>query len=227
MGHDCEYTDPDRRPAPKWGGASVGTVVDPFRGTVHVYESEPERAVLTVLISLPGVLSIREQRTVYHDLRGVQRPYTFDLIVEWVCGRREAVAVRQTVEGLHRDDTVEVIKAICAQHGARFADDYRAVTYETLDPVAVLNGREILRCGRDHDHTGKNAVRQALPRLGHITTLREIADTTALGQRGVRAAVALLQSGILGVPAGERLRLDLPLENRRSEATSKTSNHPL
>jgi hypothetical protein len=37
---------------------------------------------------------------------------------------------------------------------------------------------------------------------------------TGLGQRGVRAAVALLQSGILMNPPGKRLCLDLLLENR-------------
>jgi hypothetical protein len=214
VGYDCSDTDPDRRPAPTWGGASVGTIVDPFRGTVHTYESEPERAVLTVLISLPGVLGIREQRTVSYVLAGVHRRYTFDIVVEWRDGLREAIAVRQSDRGLHADDTVEVVKAICAQHGAKLADDFRAITYETLDPVAVLNGRQIIRCGRDHDYAAQSAVRGALRRLGPATTLREVAIASGHGQRGVRAAVALLQSGIIVSPPGERLRLDLPLENR-------------
>ena len=221
VGYDCSDTKPDRQPAPKWGGASVGTIVDPFRGFVHVYESETERAVLTVLISLPGVLAIREQRTEKYVLAGVERRYTFDIVVQWSDGLREAIAIRQSVDGLHADDTIEVISAICVQHGARFADDYRAITYETLDPVAVLNGRLILRCGRDHDHAARSAVRRALTLLGPVTTLREIAIATDLGQRGVRAAVALLQSGILMNPPGERLGLDLPLENRASDGIRK------
>lgn len=189
-------------------------MVDPFRGVEYVYESEPERAVLTVFASLAGVRCIREQRTVRYDRAGVQHLYTFDVIVEWVGGFKEAIAVKQTEAALLADDTVEVIKAICAQHGPEIADDYRAITYETLDPVAVLNGRQILRCGRDHDYVGQTAVRKALASLGPVTTFREVAASTGLGQRGVRAATALLQSGILANPPGERLSLDLLLENR-------------
>ena len=159
---------------------------------------------------------IREQQTVSYVLADVARSYTFDIFVEWTDGVREGIAVRQSTKALEADDTVEVIKAICSQHGNSLADDYRAVTYETLDPVAVLNGRLILRCGRDHDYAARDTVRKTLPRLGTATTLREIALATGIGQRGVRAAVALLQSGILIFPAGERLRLDLPLENRGS-----------
>ena len=189
-------------------------MVDPFRGVEYVYESEPERAVLTVFASLAGVRRIREQRTVRYDRGGVQHLYTFDIIVEWENGFREAIAVRQTEAALLADDTVDVIKAICAQRGPEIADDYRAITYETLDPVAVLNGRQILRCGRDHDYVGQAAVRKALASLGPITTFREIAAATGLGHRGVRAATALLQSWILANPPEERLDLDLPLENR-------------
>ncbi|MCP1548436.1 MULTISPECIES: hypothetical protein [Methylorubrum] len=216
MGFDWSDTDPDRHPAPKWGGASVGSIGDPFRGFEHTYESEPERAVLTVLISLPGVLRIREQRTVKYRMADVDRPYTFDIHVDWVGGVREVIAVRQTTEGLLGDETVEIVKTICAQHGSRLADDYRAVTYETLDPFAVLNGRDIIECGRDRDEAGKAAIRKALPGLGPVTTLREVAMATGLGPRGVRAAKALLQSGILMNPPGKRLDLDLELGNRIS-----------
>ncbi|WP_437871006.1 hypothetical protein ACSD7O_17405 [Methylorubrum extorquens] len=181
---------------------------------MHTYESETERAVLTVLISLPGVLRIREQRTVRYSMGGVERVYTFDILVDWVGGVRQAIAVKQTTDALYADDTVAVVDAICAQHRAKLADDYRAVTYESLDPVAVLNGRLILRCGRDHDYAAMDAVRRALTRLGPATTLREVAVATGLGRRGVRAAVALLQSGVLMNPPGKRLDLDLPLENR-------------
>ncbi|SFM31148.1 hypothetical protein [Methylobacterium pseudosasicola] len=213
---DWSDTDPDRRPTAKWGGASVGSIGDPFRGFEHGYESEPERAVLTVLISLPGVSLIREQRTVAYHLPDGGHHYTIDIHVEWMDGVREVVAVRQTDEALQRDDTVHVIKTICAQHGNRLADDYRAVTYETLDPFQVMNGREIIECGRDHDHAGRRAIRTALPGLGQVTTLREVATATGLGQRGVRAAVALLQSGVLVNPPGKLLELDLPLGNRLS-----------
>ncbi|MGY2049165.1 hypothetical protein [Methylobacterium sp. JK268] len=169
-----------------------------------------------MLISLPGVVRIREQRSVRYERVGSQHVYTFDILVDWANGVREAIAVKQTFEGLHRDETVAIVEAICAQKGSRLADDYRAITYETLDPVAVLNGRYIVACGRDHDHAGLRTVRAVLPGLGPVTSLREVALAVGLGQRGVRAAAALLQSGILMNPPGKRLGLDLPLENRVS-----------
>lgn len=202
---------------PKGNGSSVGFVVDPFRGRIYYYESETERAVLTVLISLPNVVSIREQRTVGYGPAGDRHTHTFDILVEWSDGVREAIAVKQTEDRLRRDGTVKVMETICTEHGSRFADDYRAITYETLDPIAVLNGRDIVDCGRDHDHAAMDVVRMALPGLGPVTSLREVALSTGLGQRGVRAAVALLQSGILMNPPGMRLDLDLPLENRAAD----------
>lgn len=150
---------------------------------------------------------------------GVQRVHFIDFIVTWTDGTREAFSVKHSEEALATDGVETVLQAIHAEHGAKIADDFRTITYEGLDPVAVLNGRLILRCGRDRDHAGMEAIREALQRLGPATTLREIAVASGLGQRGVRAAVALLQSGILTSPAGERLRLDLPLTSHASKAS--------
>lgn len=188
--------------------------MDPFRGTVHHYESEAERAFLTVLISLPGVVRIREQRTVRYRLGGIDRTYTFDVVVDWACGTRVAYAVKATTNELRAGDTPAILTAVGAQLGTRFAHQYRAVTNDTLDPVALLNARLIVRCGRDHDYAAMDVVRDSLPRLGRSATLREVAEATGLGRRGVRAAVALIQSGVLANPGGARLDLDLPLESR-------------
>jgi hypothetical protein len=194
----------------------VGTLTDPFRGCIYRYESETERAFLTLLISLPGVLRIREQRSVSYELAGSSRTHTLDVIVEWVGGIREAFAVKHSTDALSRGETPTgtVLAALSVQHGIRIAHDYRAVTNDTLDPVAVLNARLIVRCGRDNDRAGMEVVRKVLAGLGPTTTLREAAVATSLGMRGFRAAVALIQSGILANPGGERLSLELSLENR-------------
>ncbi|TNC11693.1 hypothetical protein FF100_18835 [Methylobacterium terricola] len=161
----------------------------------------------------------------YH-LDGDPRVHFIDFIVEWADGRREAFAVKHSEAAVAADGVEAVLRAICAEHGAEIADDFRTVTYETLDPVAVLNGRLILRCGRDRDHAALKAVQAALTRLGPGTTFREVALASGLGQRGVRAAVALLQSGILASPPGERLHLDLPLTNRAANANENGNHRP-
>jgi hypothetical protein len=211
-------TAPDRRPPPKKNGASVGEMVDPFLRKRHWFESEPERAVLTVLMTQWWVAGIQEQVTVAYRWKGRKRSYTFDLIVDTHDRRRIAYAVKRTEADLLKDDTVEILKATSAQHGAEVADEYRVVTYESLDPTAVVNGRIILRCGRDHDAAAQDRVGETLKRLGSSVTLAEIGTVSGLGQRGLRAAIALIRSGILRCPPGERLALNLPLENRGSLA---------
>ena len=224
-----DYTDtnPDRRPSPKKVGPKVGTFPEPFRGVWYGYESEPERAVLTVLATQPSVRAIREQVKVHVPQQGGgQKPYYMDVVTEDHAGRKTAWAVRQTEADLARDDTIGKLQAIRSAHGSRFAHEYRVVTYETLDPVAVLNGRQILDCGRDLDQVGREAVLDALLRLGPSVTLDQIAGATGLGERGRRAATALLASGLLVSPPGERLRPDLPLENRARRGLGRSAVHP-
>jgi hypothetical protein len=219
-------TFPDRRPAPKKHGASVGEFTDAFRRYTYVYESEPELAVLTLLISLPDVVNIREQVTVRYRWRGTVRKYTFDVVVRLRDGRRVAYATKRSERELLNDDTIEILEAIAAEHGSRVADEYRTVTYETLDPIALKNAKLIVGCGRDQDIAGQRRVREVLADLGPTVTLREVAEASGLGDRGVRAAVALIQSGILMPPRGQHLALDLPMENRGTRASASGNHSP-
>ena len=225
MGVDYVDTDPDRRPAAHKNGPSVGDIPDPFRGASYGYESGPERWFLTVATVMPNVVAIREQRLVRYRFRGLPRKYVFDAWLQWSNGRRVAYAIRDSERNLHRDDTVEVVKAIRDQLGSDFADDYRLVTYASLCPAAVRNARAILKCGRALDFEGQDAVRAALPHLGGEVTLEEVAEATGLEERGFRAALALIQSGVLIPPPGQELRPDLPLLNRLGRAASSASNY--
>ena len=58
-----------------------------------------------------------------------------------------------------------------------------------LDPVAVLNARLIVRCGRDNDRAGMEVVRKVLAGLGPTTTLRETALVWHPGEPGRRKTV--------------------------------------
>jgi len=209
-----ESTSPDRRPAPKKVGAPVGEFTDPFRHHRHVHESEPERAVLTLLFSRADVDDIREQVTVRYTWRGAVRRYTFDVVVKLHKGPRIAYAVKRSERELLRDDTIEILKAIEVEHGSRIADAYRTVTYESLDPVALENARLIVRCGRDQDIAAQRRVRECLADLPATVTLERIAQASGIGHRGLRAAIALIQSGILVLPCGQPLASNLPMVNR-------------
>lgn len=223
VGYWYRSTSPDRNPAPKKDGAPVGVLTDPFRLRKYVYESLSERAVLILFIALSDVVEIREQVTKKYRRHGGERSYTFDIVVRMRSGRVIAWAVKRTEEELMGDDTCEILKAIHAEHGTSFADEYRSVTYEKLDPVALKNAKFIVDCGGDQDVAAQARVRDVLADLPAMVTPRQIGEATKLGCRGARAAIALIQSGILGVPPGRELNADRPLENRGR--VSATANH--
>ena len=139
-------------------------------------------------------------------------------------GRRIGFAVKATREEALRADVEGVLRAIKAGGDADVADRLASISMDRLDPVAVLNAQDVLERGLDQDHRGLAAVGAALRGMGRTITLREVAHATRFGDRGVRAAVALVQAGALVIPRGERLRPDLQLENRRHRDLSRTKN---
>lgn len=191
--------------------------MDPFRKKIHYTESAPERCVLTLLIAMSDVMEIREQVRVPFILEGIRREHFLDVVVRMRDGRIIAFAVKATEADLRRGDTIAILEAIAAQHGAAVAHEYRGVSRESLDPIALDNARVILRCGRDPDARGRRIVGDLLSTLGPSVTLREIALASRMGVRGLRAAVALIQSGLLAPPRGSRLAQDLPLANRAAK----------
>lgn len=106
-----------------------------------------------------------------------------------------------------------VLTAIKARHGSRFADDYRFVSFQSLDPATVLNAKLIHRCGDELDEDARRAVRAVLPGLGPETTAAEIGRATGLDARGMRAAFALIPSGVLVNLPGRQITFDSPLTN--------------
>lgn len=176
--------------------------------------------MLTILISMPDVVTIREQVSVNYQWRGRIRKYTFDIVAEERDRHRVAYAVKHSDEALLRDDTIEIVETIAAEHGSKVADEFRTVTYESLDPIALENAKLILDCGRDHDLEAQRLVTKILADLGPTVTLRDIAEASGLGDRGVRAAIALIQSGILMLPRGRDLTIDLPMQNRGTRSAT-------
>lgn len=199
--------------SPQKKGPQVGTVGDPFRHRTYSYESEAERTVITVIGSFPSVVAIEEQVKVDYRLDGVEHVHFMDLRVTHRGGKRIAYFVKAQEKDRVRFGADGVLGAICARHGTRFADDYRFVSFEGLDPATVVNAELITRCGRHGDREALRAARAALPGLGPEVTATEIGLATGMDVRGMRAAFALIPSGILLNPPGEQLRFDTPLTN--------------
>lgn len=146
--------------------------------------------------------------------------YFMDLVVEFRCGHRKAYAVKSSQAEAVEDETEEKLRLISAFNPATFASDYRLVTFDGLDPIAVTNASLINRCARELDHDAQDAVRAVLSRLGRRVTANEIGTASGYGCRGMRAAFALIPAGLLRNPPGKRLHMDTPLTNWASRVSA-------
>ena len=172
--------------------------------------------MITVLGSFATVLAIEEQVEVTYRLNGVEHVHYMDARVTYRGGKRVAYYVKAKGTKATRAKAKAILDAICARHGAGFADDYRFVSFDKLAPETVVNASLIMRCGSDLDEEARRAVRDVLPDLGPEVTADEIGKATGLGVRGMRAAFALIPAGALLNPPGEQLHFDTPLTNLRS-----------
>lgn len=216
MGIDYARTDPSRIPRSRKTGPSVGDVTDHVRRRRHGFDSENERTVITVIASFSSVRSIREQVKVAYRRDGTMHVYFIDLVVEHRCGQRKAYAVKQNAAAALEDETRTKLRLLGEQDTEGFADDYRLVTFEGLDPVAVVNASLIARCAEAQDHEAWEAVRKVLPMLPPVATATEIGRASGYDVRGMRAAFALIPAGLLRNPPGQRLHMDTPLTNGAS-----------
>ncbi len=165
-------------------------------------------------LSFSSVKAVCEQVKMTYRRDGVDHDYFMDLVVEYRCGHRKAIAMKATEEDALLDETKVILKLLGDQDKTGVAHDYRLVTFEGLDPVTVTSASLIARCGRALDHEAQQAVRAVLPGLGPEVTAAEIGKASGYGARGVRAAFALIPAGLLKNPPGVTLHLDTPLTNR-------------
>lgn len=93
------------------------------------------------------------------------------------------------------------------------AHDFRTLSETDIDRTTIANASAIIRCARDYDEEAMDLLRAHLPSCGTTISLQECGKIAGLGSRGYRAAIALLQSGWLTIPAGERIGHDTVLCN--------------
>ncbi|MES0022412.1 MULTISPECIES: hypothetical protein [unclassified Mesorhizobium] len=177
-------------------------MVDPFRRRTIRFDSGLEESVLVVLVTLPQTLEIREQQKAEYIQHGEKRRHYFDFVQRTASGRiAYAVKYKEDVD----DDLRETLRLVSEQQGDRFADEFRILTEKDLTLTQIENAREILAYASDFDFEGQALVTAALQGLPARVLLADVVRVTGLGERGRRAAVALVQKGLLKVPANVRL----------------------
>ncbi|THF58150.1 hypothetical protein [Ollibium composti] len=196
---------------PRKRGSKIGFIVDPFRRRQVWYESILEESVLAVLLALPETLWVHEQQHVAFVRDGQQRHHYFDFVQRQARGRiAYAVKYEQDVD----DDLLETLRLVCEQVGDRFADEYLIITEKDLTRTQIENAGDILACASDFDFAVQAAVEAVLSELPSQVRLDEIVRATGQGDRARRAALTLIQKGILKVPPNVRLGDDVVLVNR-------------
>jgi len=198
-----------RRLTPRHVGAEVGEFVDPFRRRYVQWESGLEDKVANWLAALPSTADLREQQLARYR-KGLLPAHTFlDFVVTRTDGSRIVYAVRHARDA--DDELRDVLRAVADHEGDGVADEFRILRETDLDRVSIDNARLVCRCARDFDRAGVARVEDSLPRAGTRTTFRDVARRSGIGARGYRAAVALVQSGLVRPDRGERIRPDAGL----------------
>lgn len=203
----------DRRPSPRKRGSSVGSVADPFRRRRIFFESRLEYRHLMVLIANPNVVDIREQQTCSYFAGGRRHRYTADLLTTFKSGLRVAYEVKYRAD-VSRSNADVLLEEVAAQVGDSFADEYRLLTELHINDAIVANSEAIIWCARDFDASGQEIVRSMLCGAPGQMTLQEIGERSGLGGRGQRAAIALIQQGVLSFDPAQALSPRCLLQNR-------------
>ncbi|MGB3643572.1 MAG: hypothetical protein WBA15_03760 [Mesorhizobium sp.] len=201
-------------PRPRKRGSKIGFIVDPFRQRQVWYESILEESVLAVLLAAPETLCVREQQHVSFIRHGQKRSHYFDFVQRQA---RKRIAYAVKYEEDVDDDLRETLGLVCDQVGDRFADEFHIITEKDLTKEQIENAGDILECASDFDSEGQAAVEAALRGLPSRVRLEEIVHAAGQGSRGRRAALTLIQKGLLKVPPAVRLCDDAVLVNRTVE----------
>ena len=179
----------------------VGTWQDPFRRREVWYDSGLEAKLLLVLIAAPDVIEIREQQRADFVLGGKKRHHFFDCVVRWTDNWWSSCAIKY-----EKDVTPELeadLDAIADQRGDAFAEDVRILTEKYTDIAGIKNAARIVQCGLDYDVEAQEFVLAELAHLDERVCLRSLDRLGGDGVRASRAAIALIQQGVLAAPPGE------------------------
>lgn len=193
-------------------GSRIVRLVDPFRRRAIHVESGLEEGFALVQIASSTVRKIREQQKPDHAPASKINDYHVDFLTTYTDRRKVVFEVKYAADVT--DEVKDRLKLIASVAGDDFADAYRIVTEKDLSAVAIANARLIVDCGCDADLDAQAAVREAVAGRRGGTTASRLGADTGLGDRGVRAAFALIQSGLLKPQRGARLDRNTPLTIR-------------
>ena len=192
-------------------GSRTGRLVDPYNRRELCFESGLEYAWLQVLIASPDVAEVREQQRLEIPYRKGKRVHFFDSQVFMKNGWVRARAVKYAKDV--NDDLRQLLADAATHVGDRFANDYGLLTEKHLTRTMIWNSRQIISCAKDFDYEAQHALMGELAKAGEFVSVGACDHLLGDGRRGSRAAMALIKSGKLILPANTRLGRDTVLRN--------------
>ena len=165
-------------------------------GRLVLIESHFEFKGLLVLTARPTTAELFEQVACpWLDADKEWRTHYADFVVLQTDGRRVGYAVRPTryVTDEYRDELGRV-KSHALKNGT--LRDFRILTEEDFDPVALFNGK-LFHSVRVPDPEADVATREVISAMTGIVTLGELTDRTRMEGAGYRALIRLIRAGVL------------------------------
>jgi hypothetical protein len=172
-------------------------------GVVTQFESGGESNHLLVLNARRDVADLREQVEFTYGSRDEHRHF-FDMVATFTSGARIAFTVKPTdaVAAGGFLETMQVVSWWVRKSG--FADEVRLLTKSDIDPIELHNAK-ILTAVRGADPEADRAAREAISALTGARTLKDLTTTTGLAERGYRALLRLVRTGVLAAEHHERI----------------------
>lgn len=186
--------------------------MDPYNLRKVWFESSLEAKCILVLMADPTVHEVREQQELPRFcFQGRSTQHCMDLLIIRTNGWREARSVKYVED--QTPELSDLLKAAADEVGDAFADDYGLMSELDITQTQLWNADRILSAAKDFDFEAQRAL---ATRLRSAPRQIRVGDCDAMlgdGVRGSRAAMALVKTGKLVIPRGQRLLRDTVLRN--------------
>ena len=172
-------------------------------GVVTQFESAKESNLLLLLNAREEVADLREQVEFRYGPQNERRHF-FDMVATFMSGSRIAFTVKMTSDvasGRFLED-MQVVSRWVRKY--RFADEVRLLTEEDIDPIALHNAK-IIAAVRGADPEADRLAHEVAASLTGARTLRDLTRSIGLAERGYRALLRLIRTGLLAPERHERI----------------------
>jgi hypothetical protein len=172
-------------------------------GVVTQFESANESYHLLQLNARGEVADLREQVEFRYGPCNEHRHF-FDMVATFTSGGRIAFTVK-TAQGLASGRFVEEMQIVSWWvRERRFADEVRLLTEADIDPIALHNAK-MMAAVRGADPDADRAAQEVASTLTGARCLKDLTTATGLAERGYRALLRLVRTGLLAPERHERI----------------------